>query len=69
MDISTLVDSDEGLVVLTHLWWSAEGPPEDPYATDRAALHASRAAILALSPVLIVPGHGVAFAPDASTPA
>jgi glyoxylase-like metal-dependent hydrolase (beta-lactamase superfamily II) len=42
---------------------------EDPYATDPDALHASRAKILALSPELIVPGHGKAFAPDAGTPA
>lgn len=67
-DISTLVDTDGGLVVLTHLWWNAEGPPEDPYATDPQALHASRARILALGPALIVPGHGSAFAPTPQTP-
>jgi glyoxylase-like metal-dependent hydrolase (beta-lactamase superfamily II) len=68
-DISTLVDTDDGLVVFTHLWWSSDGPVEDPYATDSDALHASRVKILALSPALIVPGHGKAFAPDAGTPA
>ncbi|MEH0631010.1 hypothetical protein [Streptomyces stelliscabiei] len=25
----------EGLVVLTHLWWTAEGPADDPFAPDR----------------------------------
>ncbi|MEU2280961.1 MBL fold metallo-hydrolase [Streptomyces sp. NPDC013178] len=68
-DISTLVDTADGLVVFTHLWWSADGPVEDPYATDPEALHASRAKVLALSPALIVPGHGAAFSPDGSTPA
>ncbi|MCT4351920.1 MBL fold metallo-hydrolase [Streptomyces sp. Je 1-79] len=67
-DISTLADTADGLVVLTHLWWSAEGPVEDPYATDPDALHASRRAVLDLEPALIVPGHGVAFAPTADTP-
>ncbi|MFC9243221.1 hypothetical protein ACFT7S_03985 [Streptomyces sp. NPDC057136] len=43
-------------------------PVEDPYATDPEALHASRAAVLALSPTLIVPGHGSAFAPTERTP-
>ncbi|MET9133673.1 MBL fold metallo-hydrolase [Streptomyces antibioticus] len=68
-DISTLVDTAEGLVVFTHLWWDATGPVEDPYATDPEALHASRARILGFSPALIVPGHGSPFAPDAGTPA
>ncbi|MFF3320060.1 MBL fold metallo-hydrolase [Streptomyces sp. NPDC003035] len=67
-DISTLAETADGLVVLTHLWWSAEGPVEDPYATDPAALHASRRAILDLAPALVVPGHGTAFVPTADTP-
>ncbi|MGW3412218.1 MBL fold metallo-hydrolase [Streptomyces sp. NPDC000888] len=67
-DISTLADTSEGLVVLTHLWWGEQGPADDPYATDPAALHASREAILGLSPALIVPGHGPAFVPTGSTP-
>jgi glyoxylase-like metal-dependent hydrolase (beta-lactamase superfamily II) len=67
-DISTLVTTDEGLVVCTHLWWRADGPAEDPRATDPAALHASRERVLALGPRTIVPGHGPAFAPDGTTP-
>ncbi|MGI8517274.1 MAG: MBL fold metallo-hydrolase [Acidimicrobiia bacterium] len=66
-DISTLVDTANGLVAFTHLWFYAEGPPEDPYATDPAALHAGRERILEVAS-LIVPGHGPAFAPDSSTP-
>jgi glyoxylase-like metal-dependent hydrolase (beta-lactamase superfamily II) len=67
-DISLMVETDGGLVVLTHLWWFAAGPPDDPYATDAAALHQSRAKVLELRPALIVPGHGPAFAPDDDTP-
>src|SRR5438046_5903070 len=33
-DITTLVGTPDGLVAFTHLWWSAEGPAEDPYAPD-----------------------------------
>ena len=62
-DITTLVDTDEGLVVCTHLWWSAEGPDVDPLGADQDELEASRAAVLALGPVRIVPGHGPAFVP------
>ncbi|BBC36826.1 hypothetical protein SGFS_081200 [Streptomyces graminofaciens] len=50
----------------------ADGPGEDPYATDPAALHASlhasRRAILGLGPALVVPGRGAAFAPTGSSP-
>ncbi len=62
-DVSTLVETENGLVVCTHLWWSKDGPVEDPLAEDAVALRASRAAVLALEPVLIVPGHGAPFAP------
>jgi glyoxylase-like metal-dependent hydrolase (beta-lactamase superfamily II) len=67
-DISTLVRTSEGLVVFTHAWWTAEGPDEDPFAPDPAVLHRSRARILQLEPVLVVPGHGPAFVPGGSTP-
>lgn len=67
-DISTLVTTAEGLVVLTHLWWSAEGPAEDPFAVDSVELHRYRIAVLDLEPALIIPGHGPAFAPSEKTP-
>ncbi|HZC70972.1 MAG TPA: MBL fold metallo-hydrolase [Jatrophihabitans sp.] len=62
-DISTLADTDRGLVVLTHLWWHADGPPDDPRAEDLELLHANRAKVLAEQPALIIPGHGAPFAP------
>jgi glyoxylase-like metal-dependent hydrolase (beta-lactamase superfamily II) len=62
-DISTLIETARGLVVCTHLWWSVEGPAIDPLAVDQQLLESSRAAVLALNPVMIIPGHGPAFAP------
>lgn len=62
-DITTLVDTAEGLVACTHLWWSQDGPAVDPLAEDQATLERSRAALLALDPALIVPGHGAPFRP------
>jgi glyoxylase-like metal-dependent hydrolase (beta-lactamase superfamily II) len=64
-DITTLVETAQGLVACTHLWWTAEGPAIDPRAEDQAVLDRSRAALLELRPVLIVPGHGDPFAPEA----
>jgi len=67
-DVSTLVTTPQGLVVCTHLWWHADGPAEDPRATDLAALHAGRERVLGLEPVTVVPGHGPAFTPGPGTP-
>jgi len=67
-DLTTVIDTGSGLVACTHLWWSAEGPAEDPFALDRSLLRASRERILALEPTLIVPGHGAPFVPDDGTP-
>ncbi len=67
-DITTAVMTEAGLVVCTHLWWSSAGPLEDPYAPDADVLRASRARVLGLAPVLVVPGHGPAFVPDTTTP-
>ena len=66
-DITTLVRTDGGIVGLTHLWWSAEGPVEDPYTHDVGTLHANRQRVLGLV-AEIVPGHGPRFVPDAATP-
>jgi glyoxylase-like metal-dependent hydrolase (beta-lactamase superfamily II) len=63
-DITTLADTDDGLVAATHLWWNADGPTEDPLATDGRALSVSRERLLALRPSLIIPGHGAPFAPS-----
>ncbi|GIH18088.1 MBL fold metallo-hydrolase [Rugosimonospora africana] len=67
-DLSTIVDTDDGLVVCTHAWWTSEGPAADPYAPSERVLADSRARLLGLAPALIVPGHGEAFTPDEKTP-
>lgn len=67
-DITTLVDTDEGLIACSHLWWHAEGPAQDPRATDPEALHDGRRRGLELAVARVVPGHGPAFIPSGSTP-
>jgi glyoxylase-like metal-dependent hydrolase (beta-lactamase superfamily II) len=66
-DISTVVGTDDGVVVFTHLWWTAIRPVEDPYAPDPEVLRASRQRVLALAD-RIVPGHGPPFVPSSATP-
>jgi glyoxylase-like metal-dependent hydrolase (beta-lactamase superfamily II) len=66
-DVTTLVGTADGMVALTHLWWTGQGPAEDPYAPDREVLRAQRERVLAVAD-RIVPGHGAPFAPGADTP-
>jgi len=66
-DITTLAATPDGVYACTHAWWAADGPADDPLATEPGALAASRARILAVAAV-IIPGHGPAFRPDGSTP-
>lgn len=66
-DITTLVGTPDDVVALTHLWWTAQGPAQDPYAPDTDQLRAQRERVLALA-TRVVPGHGPAFVPDGDTP-
>jgi glyoxylase-like metal-dependent hydrolase (beta-lactamase superfamily II) len=66
-DIATVVGTPNGIVVLSHAWFTAAGPALDPTAEDPTALATSRARILAIADQ-IVPGHGPAFTPDDHTP-
>jgi glyoxylase-like metal-dependent hydrolase (beta-lactamase superfamily II) len=66
-DVTVLAETAGGIVALTHLWWFAGGPPEDPYATDPDGLHAGRERVLEVA-ALVVPGHGPMFRPDGRTP-
>ena len=66
-DLTVLVGTPEQVVALTHLWWAAGGPAEDPYAPDRALLRAQRDRVLAVAG-LVVPGHGPAFTPGPDSP-
>lgn len=66
-DLSTVIGSSEGIMVATHLWWTADGPADDPYAPDRDELRRSRERVLGIADV-IIPGHGAPFRPVDSTP-
>jgi len=60
-DASLIVDADDGVYAMTHLWWHADRTPEiDPYAVDQAALEAGRARVLAIADI-VIPGHGGPF--------
>jgi glyoxylase-like metal-dependent hydrolase (beta-lactamase superfamily II) len=67
-DISTLIETADGLVVCTHVWWTERGPAVDPRGASETDLHASRGKVLALRPALVIPGHGAAFVPSGQTP-
>ncbi|HEY3905922.1 MAG TPA: FUSC family protein [Streptosporangiaceae bacterium] len=66
-DISTVASTADGIYVCTHAWWAADGPAEDPFSLDQAALSASRQRILEIATV-IIPGHGPSFTPGEDTP-
>lgn len=66
-DLTTLIGTPEGIVAATHLWWTADGPADDPYAPDREQLRRSRERVLSLAD-RVIPGHGPAFVPDDATP-
>jgi glyoxylase-like metal-dependent hydrolase (beta-lactamase superfamily II) len=61
-DITTIVETPDGLVALTHLWWHQDGPLVDRHATDPDGLTAGRQRVLGVAD-LIVPGHGDPFRP------
>ena len=66
-DLTTLVGTERDVVALTHLWWTGEGPADDPYTPDREQLRQQRERVLGLAS-LVVPGHGAPFRPSGSTP-
>jgi glyoxylase-like metal-dependent hydrolase (beta-lactamase superfamily II) len=66
-DLTVLVGTADGVAALTHLWWTGDGPLEDPYAPDAAQLRAQRERVLAVAD-LVVPGHGEPFTPGERTP-
>jgi len=60
-DASLVVETAEGIYVLTHLWWLDDMTPEtDPIAWKQEALEASRTKVVAIAD-WIIPGHGKAF--------
>ena len=60
-DITLVVEADDGVYAMTHLWWGADRTPEiDPVASDQIALERGRARVLAAVDI-VIPGHGGAF--------
>jgi glyoxylase-like metal-dependent hydrolase (beta-lactamase superfamily II) len=60
-DASLIVEAEDGVYAMTHLWWHADRTPElDPLASDQAALERARARVLDVADV-VIPGHGAAF--------
>ncbi len=60
-DASLIVEAEDGVYAMTHLWWHADRSPElDPYCDDQAAIEVGRARVLAIADV-VVPGHGAPF--------
>ena len=66
-DITTLVGTPDDVVALTHLWWTEDGPADDPYTHDRDELRRQRERVLDLV-TMVVCAHGPPFRPGASTP-
>jgi glyoxylase-like metal-dependent hydrolase (beta-lactamase superfamily II) len=65
-DLTIRAGTPQGVVAFTHLWNDATAV-RDRHAVDLAGLHAGRRRVLAVADI-IVPGHGAAFTPDATTP-
>lgn len=60
-DASLVVETADGTVVLTHVWWNDQMQPAiDPLAEDQQALEASRQKVLEIAD-WIIPGHGKRF--------
>jgi glyoxylase-like metal-dependent hydrolase (beta-lactamase superfamily II) len=60
-DATLIVEADDGMYAMTHLWWHADrGPEIDPFAADQAALEAGRARVRAGAHG-VIPGHRGAF--------
>ncbi|MDQ3126951.1 MAG: MBL fold metallo-hydrolase [Chloroflexota bacterium] len=63
-DASLIVEADDGVYALTHLWWRHDRTPEiDPFAPDQAILESQRTRVLAVADI-VIPGHGEAFRVD-----
>jgi glyoxylase-like metal-dependent hydrolase (beta-lactamase superfamily II) len=60
-DATLVVEADDWVYALTHLWWRADRTPDiDPLAWDQAALERGRLRVLAAADI-VIPGHGGPF--------
>ncbi len=67
-DASLVVETAEGTVVLTHLWWDERMEPRvDPIAEAPELINVSREKVLAIAD-WIIPGHGKKFPVKTKSP-
>ncbi|MEX2184495.1 MAG: MBL fold metallo-hydrolase [Chloroflexota bacterium] len=60
-DASLIVEADDAVYAMTHLWWRGDRSPAiDPLGDDQSAIEAGRARVLATADI-VIPGHGEAF--------
>ena len=60
-DASLIVEADDGVYAMTHLWWHSDRTPAvDPFSPDLKALERNRERVLAIADI-VVPGHGAGF--------
>jgi glyoxylase-like metal-dependent hydrolase (beta-lactamase superfamily II) len=60
-DATLLVEADDAVYAMTHLWWREDRTPEvDPLGADQAQIEAGRARVLAAADI-VIPGHGGPF--------
>jgi glyoxylase-like metal-dependent hydrolase (beta-lactamase superfamily II) len=60
-DATLVVEADDAVYAMTHLWWRADRTPEvDPLAWDQAAIERGRRRVLAAADI-VIPGHGGPF--------
>ena len=60
-DATLVVEAEDGVYAMTHLWWKEDRTPEvDPLASDQAAIEVGRARVLAFADI-VIPGHGGPF--------
>ena len=60
-DATLVVEADDAVYAMTHLWWREDRSPQiDPLADDQPAIEAGRTRVLAAADI-VIPGHGGAF--------
>jgi glyoxylase-like metal-dependent hydrolase (beta-lactamase superfamily II) len=60
-DASLIVDAEDGVYALTHLWWRTDRTPDfDPVAPDQQILETQRRRVLEAVDI-VIPGHGEPF--------
>ena len=59
-DATLVVEADDAVYAMTHLWWREDRTPEVDPIGDQAFIEANRARVLATADV-VIPGHGGPF--------